>query len=68
AEDGDEEALYLPRPMLQKPGFDFSFSGLKTAVMLEVRKAEERGKPDRKDIAASFQRAAVDTLIGRTLK
>ncbi len=68
AENGDEGALSLPRPMLNKPGFDFSFSGLKTAVMLQVRKAEARGKPDREDIAASFQRAAVDTLIGRTLK
>ena len=37
AEDGDDSAFDLPRPMLNKPNFDFSFSGLKTAVMLEVR-------------------------------
>jgi N6-L-threonylcarbamoyladenine synthase len=56
--------------MLKRPGFDFSFSGLKTAVMLEVRKAEERGDLEerRADLAASFQRAAVDTLVGRALQ
>ena len=68
AEEGNDEAFAFPRP--NKPGFDFSFSGLKTAVMLEVRKAEEEGKYEdsRADLAASFQRAAVDTLIGRTLQ
>jgi tRNA N6-adenosine threonylcarbamoyltransferase len=70
AEEGDERAYALPRPMLNKPNFDFSFSGLKTAVMLEVRKAEAAGEIDsrRADIAASFQRAAVDTLVGKALK
>lgn len=67
---GDDEACRLPRPMLNREGFDFSFSGLKTAVMLLVREAEAQGNLDavRADIAASFQRAAVDTLVGRTLK
>lgn len=68
AEEGDDRAFAFPRPMLKKPGFDFSFSGLKTAVMLEVRKAEAAGNLCRADVAASFQRAAVDTLIGRALK
>lgn len=68
AEEGNEEAFAFPRPMLQKPGFDFSFSGLKTAVMLEIRKAEAAGTLRRADVAASFQRAAVDTLIGRAIK
>ena len=70
AEDGDEQAFALPRPMLNRPGHDFSFSGLKTAVMLEVRKAKEVGRFDeqRADLAASFQRAAVDSLVGRTLQ
>jgi N6-L-threonylcarbamoyladenine synthase len=56
--------------MLNKPTLDFSFSGLKTAVMLEVRKAEATGEIEscRADIAASFQRAAVDTLVGKALK
>jgi len=70
AEDGDESAYSFPRPMLNRPNFDFSFSGLKTAVMLEVKKAEEAGNlmHQRADIAASFQRAAVDTLVGKSIK
>ncbi len=70
AESGDEDAYDLPRPMLGKPGFDFSFSGLKTAVLLKVREAEARGRleAERADIAASFQRAAVDSLVGKALK
>ncbi len=70
AEGGDDSAFDLPRPMLNRAGFDFSFSGLKTAVMLEVRKATEAGAIDacRADIAASFQRAAVDTLVTRSLQ
>ena len=57
--------------MLNKPTLDFSFSGLKTAVMLEVRKGRSGGRArrsSRADIAASFQRAAVDTLVGKALK
>jgi N6-L-threonylcarbamoyladenine synthase len=70
AEDGNDKAYAFPRPMLNKPTLDFSFSGLKTAVMLEVRKAEASGEIEsrRADIAASFQRAAVDTLVGKALK
>ena len=70
AESGDDTAFDFPRPMLNKPTLDFSFSGLKTAVMLEVRKAEAEGRLDecRADLAASFQRAAVDTLIAKSIK
>ena len=70
ADEGDDGAYVFPRPMLNRPGFDFSFSGLKTAVMLEVRKAEAAGELEtrRADLAASFQRAAVDTLVGRALQ
>jgi N6-L-threonylcarbamoyladenine synthase len=70
AEDGDEAAFDFPRPMLSKPGCDFSFSGLKTAVMLEVRKAEAEGRLEacRADLAASFQRAAVDTLVEKSIR
>ena len=70
AEGGDDKAYDFPRPMLNKPNFDFSFSGLKTAVMLEIRKAEAAGNLDevRADLAASFQRAAVDTLIAKSIK
>lgn len=69
AEHGADSAFAFPRPMLKRPGFNFSFSGLKTAVMLQVRASEAAGdlERDRADIAASFQRAAVDTLVGKTL-
>ena len=66
---GDRSAIDFPRPMLKKPGFDFSYSGLKTAVALEV---DRRGGPaslgeqDVADIAASFETAAIDSLIIRT--
>jgi N6-L-threonylcarbamoyladenine synthase len=70
AEEGDDAAFAFPRPMLNKPTLNFSFSGLKTAVMLEVRKAEASGELEsqKADIAASFQRAAVDSLVGKALK
>ncbi len=70
AEGGNDAAYALPRPMLNRPGLDFSFSGLKTAVMLEVKKAIAAGELEscRADFAASFQKAAVDTLISRALK
>jgi N6-L-threonylcarbamoyladenine synthase len=70
AEKGDDAAFAFPRPMLNRPTLDFSFSGLKTAVMLEVIKVEASGGLDscRADIAASFQRAAVDSLVGKALR
>jgi N6-L-threonylcarbamoyladenine synthase len=70
AEAGDDKAYSFPRPMLNRPGLDFSFSGLKTAVMLEVKKVELAGEIEsrRADLAASFQRAAVDTLVGKAIR
>ncbi len=70
AEAGDDQAYSFPRPMLNKPGLDFSFSGLKTAVMLEVKKVKLAGEIEsrRADLAASFQRAAVDTLVGKAIR
>ena len=65
AERGDPKAVDFPRPMQEEPGFDFSYSGLKTAVVLEV---ENRGPLDETavaDIAASFEAAATDVLIAR---
>ena len=70
AEEGDDEAFAFPRPMLKKPGFDFSFSGLKTAVIIEIRRLKDAGEFEgrRADIAASFQRAAIDSLVGKAVK
>jgi N6-L-threonylcarbamoyladenine synthase len=58
---GDAEAIAFPRPM-EREGYDFSFSGLKTSVVNYVRK-----NPDvpTADVAASFQEAVVDVLVGK---
>jgi N6-L-threonylcarbamoyladenine synthase len=67
---GDEAAYRFPRPMINRDGLDFSFSGLKTAVMLQVKQCSNNGvlESELANIAASFQRAAIDSLTGRTLK
>ena len=60
------EVVKLPRPLLKDRGknrFNFSFSGLKTAVMREV----EKGFYSKEDIAHSFQEAVVDVLVGKTV-
>lgn len=64
AQEGDPAAHDFPRPMLARPGLDFSFSGLKTAVMLAVKAGKRTSSADA-DIAASFQQAVVDTLVGK---
>lgn len=69
AETGDEQAVALPRPMLAGPGLDFSYSGLKTAVALEVERRSSAGgalsERERADLAASFQAAATDALVAK---
>jgi N6-L-threonylcarbamoyladenine synthase len=52
--------------MASKGGLDFSFSGLKTAVALEVERRGGLAEGDVADLAASFQAAAVDVLVGRS--
>lgn len=70
AEDGNKEAFDFPRGLLDRPDFDFSFSGLKTSVLYTLRKNEEKLEDDsfRADIAASFQEAAVDVLVRKTMR
>ncbi len=64
---GNPAAYDFPRPMLDQPGCDFSFSGLKTAVALAVAPHGEPPFPDAlvADVAASFQAAAVDVLVAK---
>ncbi len=64
AESGDPERFDFPRPMQKKPGLDFSFSGLKTSVLLAWQ-ASDQSQQIRADIAASFQQAVVDTLTAK---
>ncbi|MGI9309798.1 MAG: tRNA (adenosine(37)-N6)-threonylcarbamoyltransferase complex transferase subunit TsaD [Gammaproteobacteria bacterium] len=71
AEQGQSGIYDLPRPMLKRPGMDFSFSGLKTAVMLKVREAEANGdlnESDRANLAKCFQDAVVDTLLAKSMR
>lgn len=65
AEQGDAQAFDLPRPLMHQ-GLDFSFSGMKTAVMTRYAKVQGQGREA--DLAASFQEAMVDTLVKKCLK
>lgn len=65
AEQGDKNAFEFPRPMLHQ-GLEFSFSGLKTAVSVQLKKLD--GENRDADIAASFQEALVDTLVKKSVK
>ena len=62
AEHGNPEAIRFPRAMTAGGGLDFSYSGLKTAVLYELRKTTAPAA----DVAASFQAAAIDVLITKT--
>ncbi|KRN76106.1 UGMP family protein [Weissella minor] len=62
-----EDAYDLPRAMLNEDNFDFSFSGLKSAVINLMHNAEQRGESvDLDNLATSFQHAVVDVLVGKT--
>jgi len=65
AERGDPRAVGFPRPMQEEPGFDFSYSGLKTAVALEVESRRSLDDAAVADIAASFEAAATEVLVSR---
>lgn len=65
AELGDANRFQFPRPMLDRPGLDFSFSGLKTAVVNVVNQHPVLDHQTRADIAASFQLAVVETLMAK---
>ncbi|MEZ5839189.1 MAG: tRNA (adenosine(37)-N6)-threonylcarbamoyltransferase complex transferase subunit TsaD [Hyphomicrobiales bacterium] len=67
AETGDATRFDLPRPLLDREGFDFSFSGLKTAVRLEAEKIAPLSDQDVSDVCASFQAAACD-VVGRKVE
>jgi len=64
AEQGRAGRFKFPRPMLDRPGLDFSFSGLKTAVVVATRNLE-LDDTTRADVAADFQAAVVATLVAK---
>jgi N6-L-threonylcarbamoyladenine synthase len=61
---GDPAAVRFPRPM-RDGSYEFSYSGLKTAVALEVERRDRLDDRDRADLAASFEAAATDVLVER---
>jgi tRNA N6-adenosine threonylcarbamoyltransferase len=68
ARRGNAEAVAFPRALM-RDGLDFSFSGLKTAVVRHVQRFEQAGgKVSRSDVAASFQEAIVDVQVSKTLR
>lgn len=69
ADSGNPDAFALPRPLLHSPNLDFSFAGLKTAVMTQHRKlGSPVGEQSRADLAASTQAAIVDVLVAKSIK
>ncbi|WP_170550382.1 tRNA (adenosine(37)-N6)-threonylcarbamoyltransferase complex transferase subunit TsaD [Ruegeria atlantica] len=70
ARSGDPKRFRFPRPLLDRPGCDLSFSGLKTALMrMRDQIVAEKGgltRQDRADLCAGFQQAIVDTLAEKT--
>jgi N6-L-threonylcarbamoyladenine synthase len=69
AEQGDAARFALPRPLLHSGDFDFSFAGLKTAVMTQARRHAGEGEAQWKaDLAAAMQDAVVDVLARKSMR
>ncbi len=69
AKSGNEKAVHFPRVRMDKNSLDFSFSGVKTAVINYLHKAEQNGETlNKADIAASFQAAITDVLCEHTIE
>jgi N6-L-threonylcarbamoyladenine synthase len=68
AKKGDGNKILFPRPMMNSNDFNFSFSGLKTAVLYETQKGNIKDEKYQADVAASFQAAVLEVLIAKTLK
>lgn len=69
AQNGNPDAFVLPRPKVDGASYDFSFSGLKTAIINQIHNASQKGITlPTEDLAASFRKAVVDCLIDRFVK
>ena len=67
ADGGDPKAFKLPRPLLHSGDLDFSFAGLKTAVLTQAKKLGDDLEACKADLAASTQAAIVEVLVKKTL-
>jgi N6-L-threonylcarbamoyladenine synthase len=72
AKDGNPQSFNFPRPMINSGNYNFSFAGLKTAVLYKVREIQKNNKGQEKidditikNLAASFQQSVIDTLIAK---
>ncbi|WWP00894.1 MAG: tRNA (adenosine(37)-N6)-threonylcarbamoyltransferase complex transferase subunit TsaD [Candidatus Dasytiphilus stammeri] len=63
AQLGSRGRFNFPRPMIEKPGLDFSFSGLKTYTAKIIRESNHNNEQTKADIAYAFEEAVIDTLI-----
>jgi len=69
AHEGDPTAYTLPRPRVEGSPYDFSFSGLKTAVINRLHNAQQKGEEINKaDLCASFQHTVTELLVGNTMQ
>ena len=68
AQDGDPKAFALPRPMLHSGDLDFSFAGLKTAVLTQTQKLGGDLQHRKADLAASTQAAIVEVLVKKSIR
>ena len=69
AREGDPEAIAFPRTHMEDAPYDFSFSGLKSAVLNYINGCQMKGQEYRQaDIAASFQKAVTDVLVGNAMR
>ena len=69
AKEGDPQAIPFKRVYLEKDSFDFSFSGLKTAVLNYINQEKQAGREIvREDVAASFQQAVMDVVVKKAIE
>lgn len=68
AKAGNPKVLHLPRPLLYEDTFDFSFSGLKTAVLREVQKHKELSNQQINDLCLEVQNSIIEVLVKKTLR
>lgn len=66
---GNEDAIVFPKAYLEEGSYDFSFSGVKSAVLNYMHRAKQRGEEiNREDLVASFQKAVTDVVVEKTMK
>lgn len=68
SEMGDKEAFDLPRPMMNSKDYNFSFAGIKTAVLYSLEKLKKVNQKDVANLCASFQSSVVEVITKKTIK